>query len=1100
MKRLQLLLTALYLCLASTIVAQTEPATGDNFQVGGNYYEKLEEAAAVVEEGGTITMTQDVEIDYDVELNFNKAYTIDLGGKTLTGNGNGLGTLVPQIGTIMIQNGTIIADFNDGVAIQIFGGSVILDNLTINATKGTGDMENGADAIEVFGGKLSILSGDYTARRFAVLTVKDYYSTVTITSGHFKQTGDLAWGGCLYNYGSGSIKLAGGSEANPLFWLNNSVAKEVAVTVPTYAERFQVGSKGYHDFKDALSAVPEEGTITLLTDIVMTTGTYLLLNTNKTYTFDLDGHALTSSGDNVFKILQVQAGTVTIRNGSITNSDLNGIDVFGGNVILEDLTVRAENEEVATAVYVEYGTASILSGDYYGALNAVFSSNDAVITLTSGHFTCQDDELGYYALHRFIHENGEIVLAPGSYATVANWLNSAKEVTVVAGDFYPVTNITGISASLTVGEKRLFCSTHSAPLWTVVPANATNKTVAWDGVPFTTEISYAYIDGELVQTTNTYLQFDEPGTYTLTATITDGLAPGRDYTQDFTLTVAPASNPTYGISIGTFTGGSVSADKTSYEENELVTLTIFTESYVLEHISAHKTDDETTIVVLSGTDNTRTFTMPAYGVTVVATFSDPDEAVNAAKELIETAAYTVAQAMANTETAVQSWLVGQINALPGMDATGITVTADDITLNSFTAAVEGTSDSPPGTNGDFTFTVSLVKGTSNLTTESIPGTITAIPATPPSTYAVSIAVLINGTITADPENAEAGEIITLTVQPASGYELNAITAYRTGMPTITASLSGTANTRTFEMPDYDVTVSATFNKTQAQSDKEAVEVAVTSVEGGTYNTAQATANDAESVRTWLVNTLNVLFGQSHNVGFRSETSIIGDVVVNAVAPAISGTENTPAGSNGNFTFTVTLTKGSTTLTTAETQGTIIATPYAFVKRIELHLFDDFTVRITNTGNTSTGDLSLVLSGANADAFILPAATLNSLPVAGETEITVQSADGLTTGTYTATLTVSGDQIEPVSVEITHTVTSPPTGIDDIPQAKALKVWTENGLLHVSGLTPDKPWSIYNVSGMLVHRGMVASDEALVSLPARGIYIVISGNHRIKAVY
>ncbi|MEG0662076.1 MAG: hypothetical protein RR472_02245, partial [Anaerovoracaceae bacterium] len=52
----------------------------NNFQVGENFYEKLEQAAAEVPDGGTILMLKDVSIDYDVELGYEKKYTINLNG------------------------------------------------------------------------------------------------------------------------------------------------------------------------------------------------------------------------------------------------------------------------------------------------------------------------------------------------------------------------------------------------------------------------------------------------------------------------------------------------------------------------------------------------------------------------------------------------------------------------------------------------------------------------------------------------------------------------------------------------------------------------------------------------------------------------------------------------------------------------------------------------------------------------------------------------------------------------------------------------------------------------------------------------------------
>jgi hypothetical protein len=71
----------------------------------------------------------------------------------------------------------------------------------------------------------------------------------------------------------------------------------------------------------------------------------------------------------------------------------------------------------------------------------------------------------------------------------------------------------------------------------------------------------------------------------------------------------------------------------------------------------------------------------------------------------------------------------------------------------------------------------------------------------------------------------------------------------------------------------------------------------------------------------------MLFGQSHNVQFRSATSIVGDVTITAITPAIEGTESNPNGTDGSFAFTVSLNKGATTLTTIATAGVIVATPH-----------------------------------------------------------------------------------------------------------------------------------------------------------------------------
>jgi hypothetical protein len=67
-----------------------------------------------------------------------------------------------------------------------------------------------------------------------------------------------------------------------------------------------------------------------------------------------------------------------------------------------------------------------------------------------------------------------------------------------------------------------------------------------------------------------------------------------------------------------------------------------------------------------------------------------------------------------------------------------------------------------------------------------------------------------------------------------------------------------------------------------------------------------------------------------------------------------------------------------------------------------------TVTITNTGNQSTGSLTVGLSGANAGSFTLSTPTINSIAVGGTGAFTVVPHTGLAAGTYTAVVTVSGD--------------------------------------------------------------------------------------------
>jgi hypothetical protein len=559
-----------------------------------------------------------------------------------------------------------------------------------------------------------------------------------------------------------------------------------------------------------------------------------------------------------------------------------------------------------------------------------------------------------------------------------------------------------------------------------------------------------------------------------------------------TYTVKVTRDRTYSVSAGSFAGGSISVSpETGITVDTEVTITLHPSAGY--RMATLGTTPQCTLFGSGfGEGDTYKFNMPSSNVTVTATFEKTQaqfdlEAVAAAKAAVEERTFTVAQQTANTEASVKTWLVNQINDL--ITSTGIRVSSANIAINSFTAAVTGSS------GGSFNFTVTLSKGSAgDRVTKN--GTILST-----AVYGIIVGSYADGSVSADKTAAAQGETVTLSIVPAAGYRLASISAHRTGTRATAVPLHGSSDDiRTFTMPDYDVTVEAEFQKTQAQLDEEAVEAAKIDIEDGTFRIMQVMGNTEATVKDWLINTLKVLFGDAHGIAFRSEPiPMMGEVTLTALTPAVAGTETSPAGTNGSFRFTVALTRGAATLTAGTVEGIIIATSYSVtpLKRIELMQMGDLKLRLVNTGNTPTGDLTLELTGANADAFILPAATISSLPISAERDFALVPRAGLPEGTYHATLTVSGEGITPVSATVAHTVRS--TGNDN-PQEQGLKAWMQNGRLHVGGLTAGKSWRVYNFSGALIYHGVASDGEENIALSVRGLYVVVSGSQAVKVMF
>jgi len=76
----------------------------------------------------------------------------------------------------------------------------------------------------------------------------------------------------------------------------------------------------------------------------------------------------------------------------------------------------------------------------------------------------------------------------------------------------------------------------------------------------------------------------------------------------------------------------------------------------------------------------------------------------------------------------------------------------------------------------------------------------------------------------------------------------------------------------------------------------------------------------------------------------------------------------------------------------------------------------------------------------------------------------------------------------------------PTGNDPFvarADLQSIRAWTQNGCLHVSGLTPGVTWRVYSLSGILIYQNIATDNKAIVQLPVRGVFIVTDGKETVK---
>lgn len=298
--------------------------------------------------------------------------------------------------------------------------------------------------------------------------------------------------------------------------------------------------------------------------------------------------------------------------------------------------------------------------------------------------------------------------------------------------------------------------------------------------------------------TPAYLETLAKGDKTFTVTYT-----GEDddvITKDIKINWVAGDTPTPSTYILTVVNGTItgSTETTgSYEEDDSVSVTA-------DMPAAGYEFKNWTAMGLTGVDLTAdplVFAMPADDVTLTANYQKTADqtAVEAAQAIVEAGSFTTQQEAANTVDAVKTWLVGAINALDGMSATGVTVNESNVSVTDFTAAVAD-NVAGNGVDGSFIFTVMLTRNGSSATAEDLTGTITMVPYVAPGqteppvferttqtfedAYAVAVTFILTGTGTdkyAVYSAAAGGEALT---DPAVSVNGSALTLTFTAKPDV----------------------------------------------------------------------------------------------------------------------------------------------------------------------------------------------------------------------------------------------------------------------------------------------------------------------------
>ena len=195
----------------------------------------------------------------------------------------------------------------------------------------------------------------------------------------------------------------------------------------------------------------------------------------------------------------------------------------------------------------------------------------------------------------------------------------------------------------------------------------------------------------------------------------------------------------------------------------------------------------------------------SFGDVIPAGFSGTYSLFRSQHELASPAGFAASTAQA-TLTPMEASIsdISHVNFGRYAVLRGATISGTTITVGSETVTLYNRFEVAAPTDGG-TYDIYGVISIYNEGAQFLPIRFEAVDVPEPTKYAIEIdAQIVNGTVEADKAEAAEGETVTLTVTPATGYELEAITVLDANLEEVTVSNNA------FTMPASNVLVSATF--------------------------------------------------------------------------------------------------------------------------------------------------------------------------------------------------------------------------------------------------------------------------------------------------
>ena len=386
-----------------------------NFEVvvGGETFEfetldgnTAEDGALAAANGGTLKLLSDLSVA-GLVFDESKVITIDLNGKTISGEGNITSTIV-NFGTLTIldsseeKTGKVLGytTYDEGELVYIPMAIENYGNLTLNSGEfavvyGPADEETGEEygTIVINGGKFQMIIDEESLPESA----EDFHLIGSIAEGL-----------------SAEMTVEEG-----VYYVTIGEAVVPATPVAT------IGETEYTSLAEAIAAATAESTIKIIADID-TDGAFVI---QKTVTIDLNGYTIATtendkSGDGVF---WVKAGGLLTINDTVGTGVIDGV---GGNGYNIGIWADGGKVIINGGNFTNEGaTDDGPDGDHF---DLIYAKNGGIVEITGGTFKCQTPK---WTLNSYNLQNG----TPGTFVVTGGKFYQ-YDPTDIDTDDQPVTN------------------------------------------------------------------------------------------------------------------------------------------------------------------------------------------------------------------------------------------------------------------------------------------------------------------------------------------------------------------------------------------------------------------------------------------------------------------------------------------------------------------------------------------------------------------------------------------------------------------------------------------------------------------------------------